>query len=60
MSQNSAKLVIRKEGTFFQDLWLNANIVTIGRAPDNVLCLSDDLTVSRHHAQIALGTGGYL
>ncbi|HEY9828729.1 MAG TPA: FHA domain-containing protein [Stenomitos sp.] len=60
MSQNSAKLVIQKEGTFFQDLWLNSTVLTIGRAPDNVLCLSDDLTVSRHHAQIALGTGGYL
>jgi ABC-type multidrug transport system ATPase subunit len=60
MSQTSAKLVIHKEGTFFQDLWLNATIVTIGRAPDNILCLNDDLTVSRHHAQIALASNGYL
>jgi ABC transport system ATP-binding/permease protein len=60
MSQTSAKLVIYKEGAFFQDLWLNTNVITIGRAPDNVLCLNDDLTVSRHHAQLALGTNGYL
>ncbi len=60
MSQTSAKLVIYKEGAFFQDLWLNADVITIGRAPDNVLCLNDDLTVSRHHAQLALGTNGYL
>jgi ABC transport system ATP-binding/permease protein len=60
MSQTSAKLVIYKEGAFFQDLWLNANVITIGRAPDNVLCLNDDLTVSRHHAQLALGANGYL
>jgi ABC transport system ATP-binding/permease protein len=60
MSQTNAKLVIYSEGQFFQDLWLNATIVTIGRAPDNLLCLSDDLTVSRHHAQIALGNGVYL
>jgi ABC transport system ATP-binding/permease protein len=60
MSQTNAKLVIHSEGQFFQDLWLNETIVTIGRAPDNLLCLSDDLTVSRHHAQIALGNGVYL
>lgn len=60
MSQNSAKLVIYKEGAFFQDLWLNANAITIGRAPDNVLCLNDDLTVSRHHAQLALSGNGFL
>jgi ABC transport system ATP-binding/permease protein len=60
MSQTNAKLVIHSDGQFFQDLWLNETIVTIGRAPDNLLCLSDDLTVSRHHAQIALGNGIYL
>ncbi len=60
MSQTNAKLVIHSEGQFFQDLWLNETIVTIGRAPDNLLCLSDDLTVSRHHAQVALGNGVYL
>jgi ABC transport system ATP-binding/permease protein len=60
MSQTNAKLVIYSEGQFFQDLWLNETIVTIGRAPDNLLCLSDDLSVSRHHAQIALGNGVYL
>jgi ABC transport system ATP-binding/permease protein len=60
MSQSNAKLVIHTEGQFFQDLCLNETIVTIGRAPDNLLCLSDDLTVSRHHAQIALGNGTYL
>jgi ABC transport system ATP-binding/permease protein len=60
MSQNSAKLVIHKDGSFFQDLQLEATIMTVGRAPDNVLCLSDDPTVSRHHAQIALGNSGYL
>ncbi len=60
MSQTNAKLVIHSDGQFFQDLWLNETIVTIGRAPDNLLCLSDDLTVSRHHAQIALGNGTYL
>jgi ABC transport system ATP-binding/permease protein len=60
MSQTNAKLAIYSEGQFFQDLWLNETIVTIGRAPDNLLCLSDDLTVSRHHAQIALGNGVYL
>jgi ABC transport system ATP-binding/permease protein len=60
MSQTNAKLVIYSEGQFFQDLWLNETIVTIGRAPDNLLCLRDDLTASRHHAQIALGNGVYL
>ncbi len=60
MSDPRAKLVIHKEGVFYQDLWLNSTVITIGRAPDNALCLGDDLTVSRHHAQIALSNQGYL
>ena len=52
MPNNVAKLEIRKGGTLAQEYMLSSAIVTLGRAPDNTLALSDDLTVSRHHAQI--------
>ncbi len=53
MPNTAAKLEIRKGGVLIQDLNLEQTAVTLGRAPDNALPLSDDLTVSRHHAQIA-------
>jgi ABC-type multidrug transport system ATPase subunit len=49
----SAKLEIRKSGAVFQTFPLGNACITIGRAPDNGLCLSDDLSVSRYHAQVA-------
>jgi ABC transport system ATP-binding/permease protein len=49
----SAKLEIRKSGAVYQTFPLGNACITIGRAPDNGLCLSDDLSVSRYHAQVA-------
>ena len=53
MPNNAAKLEIRKGGILVQEFTLGRAIVTVGRAPDNTLVLSDDLTVSRHHAQVS-------
>jgi ABC-type multidrug transport system ATPase subunit/pSer/pThr/pTyr-binding forkhead associated (FHA) protein len=60
MSNRNAKLTLYRDSKFDRDCWLNTSVVTIGRAPDNILCLSDDLSISRHHAQVAASTTGYL
>jgi ABC transport system ATP-binding/permease protein len=60
MSNRRAKLVIYRENAFDRDCWLTTSIVTMGRAPDNVLCLSEDLSISRHHAQVAVSTTDYM
>jgi pSer/pThr/pTyr-binding forkhead associated (FHA) protein len=60
MSNRRAKLVIYRDNAFDRECWLNTSIVTIGRAPDNVLCLSEDLSISRHHAQVAVSTMDYM
>ncbi|MGF1601197.1 MAG: FHA domain-containing protein [Thermosynechococcaceae cyanobacterium] len=58
MSNTAAKLEVRRGGVFVKEIQLDQTAVTLGRAPDNSISLSDDLTVSRHHAQLAW-TGHY-
>jgi ABC transport system ATP-binding/permease protein len=53
MSNTAAKLEVRRGGVFVEEVQLGQTSITLGRAPDNILSLSDDLTVSRHHAQLA-------
>ncbi|WP_299416310.1 FHA domain-containing protein [Acaryochloris sp. IP29b_bin.148] len=52
MPNSAAKLDIQKDQTFIRDFPLTQNEVSLGRSPDNHLILGDDLSVSRHHAQI--------
>ena len=53
MPNTAAKLEIRRSGALAQEFLLSSAIATLGRAPDNTVALSDDLSVSRHHAQIS-------
>jgi ABC transport system ATP-binding/permease protein len=60
MSNRRAKLAIYRENAVDRECWLTTSVVTIGRAPDNVLCLSEDLSISRHHAQVAVSAMDYM
>lgn len=60
MPNTAAKLAVQKGGVTVQDIQLDQTAVTLGRAPDNTFPLSDDLTVSRHHAQIAWSGSRYV
>ncbi len=42
----------------FQRFWPLANVLTIGRAPDNDIVLDEDPKVSRHHAELRRADGG--
>ncbi|MEM9136237.1 MAG: FHA domain-containing protein [Cyanobacteria bacterium P01_F01_bin.42] len=53
MANQTPQVEVIRSGVVQQSIALNQPYVTIGRAPDNSLCLSDDLSVSRYHAQIA-------
>jgi hypothetical protein len=57
--ERGAVLVVHRgpdEGARFE---LDRDVVTIGRSPDSVVFL-DDVTVSRHHAELLHGAGGWL
>lgn len=60
MPNSAAKLDIRKDQTPIRDFPLMQNEVSLGRSPDNHLTLSDDLSVSRHHAQIKYTGNAYV
>ncbi len=47
-----AKLVIIQPGHASRELKVESELVTIGRALDNVVALEDDSNVSRYHAEI--------
>lgn len=47
-----AKLVIIQPGRASRELIVDSNLVTIGRALDNVITLETDSNVSRYHAEI--------
>ncbi|NEP60602.1 MAG: FHA domain-containing protein [Symploca sp. SIO2G7] len=60
MSGSIAQLEICQNNTFFQEFLLSSDLATIGRASDNSLVLSNDLAVSRHHAQISKENDSYV
>ncbi|MCM1981882.1 FHA domain-containing protein [Lyngbya confervoides] len=60
MNQQTAKIDVIRAGILQQSLPLSQSYITLGRAPDNTLCLSDDLSVSRYHAQIAWTNNDYV
>ena len=51
-----AKLVLKFEGSLLQEVPINAQPITIGRAPENVIPI-DNLAVSNHHARIFTENG---
>ena len=59
MSDLVANLEISRDGILLQTFQLAKSSVTVGRAPDNMLSLSRDLSVSRHHARVDQTVGGY-
>jgi ABC transport system ATP-binding/permease protein len=60
MATQSPQVNVIRSGVFQQSIALGQTYLTIGRAPDNALCLSDDLSVSRYHAQIAYTANEYV
>lgn len=60
MSNTAATLEIYRGSVLVQTIHLNQGSITLGRAPDNTLSLNDDLTVSRHHAQVVWSTDHYV
>ncbi|NES22708.1 MAG: FHA domain-containing protein, partial [Symploca sp. SIO3E6] len=60
MSGSIAQLEICQNNTSSQEFLLTHHLITIGRSPDNSLVLSNDLTVSRHHAQISQEDNSYV
>ncbi|NJM65856.1 MAG: FHA domain-containing protein [Acaryochloris sp. RU_4_1] len=59
MPNPAAKFDIRKNQMLTREFSLTQNEVNLGRAPDNNLVLSDDLSVSRHHAQVKFSGNAY-
>ena len=47
-----AKLVVIQPGRPSRELYVDTDLVTIGRALDNVVALDDDANVSRYHAEL--------
>ncbi len=60
MPNPAAKLDIRKDQALIREFPLTQTEVSLGRSPDNQLVLSDDLSVSRHHAQFKYSGNGYV
>jgi phage tail-like protein len=56
MSVTTGQLIVRLAGNVVQVMPLNVPIITVGRAPDNTLALSDPL-ISRRHAEIRVQDG---
>jgi phage tail-like protein len=50
---------VRRDAALVQTVELNVPVLSIGRAPDNMLTLPDSL-VSRHHAEVLVQPGGVL
>ena len=59
MSNTAATIEVYRNRVLVQDIRLNQASMTLGRAPDNTYSLGDDLTVSRHHAQIIWSSDHY-
>lgn len=59
MPNPAAKLAIRKDQALIREFSLTQTEVNLGRSPDNQLVLSDDLSVSRHHAQFKYSGNAY-
>ena len=60
MANQTPQIEVIRAGVLQQSIPLSQSYLTIGRAPDNSLCLSDDLSVSRYHAQIAFTANEYV
>lgn len=60
MPNSAAKLDIRKDQALVREFPLTQTEVNLGRSPDNQLVLSDDLSVSRHHAQFKYSGNAYV
>lgn len=60
MPNPAAKLDIRKDQALIREFPLTQTEVSLGRSPDNHLVLSDDLSVSRHHAQFKYSGSAYV
>jgi phage tail-like protein len=56
MSVTTGQLIVRLADNIVQVVPLNLPVITIGRAPDNTLSLSD-LLISRRHAEIRVQDG---
>ena len=60
MASQTPQVEVIRSGAYQKSIALDQSYLTIGRAPDNGLCLSDDLSVSRYHAQIAQTANEYV
>jgi hypothetical protein len=54
-----AKLVIIQPGHASRELKVETDLVTIGRALDNLIALEDDSNISRYHAEIDSRSGDF-
>jgi hypothetical protein len=54
-----AKLVIIQPGHASRELKVETDLVTVGRALDNLIALEDDSNVSRYHAEIESRSGDF-
>src|SRR5438045_478496 len=54
-----AKLVIIQPGHPSRELKVETDLVTVGRALDNMIALEDDSNVSRYHAEIESRSGDF-
>jgi pSer/pThr/pTyr-binding forkhead associated (FHA) protein len=54
-----AKLVIIQPGHASRELKVETDLVTIGRALDNLIALEDDSNVSRYHAELESRSGDF-
>lgn len=60
MNPTAAQLEIRSGNHPSQTVPLTCDVVTLGRAPDNVVPLVNDPNISRYHARLSLTTQGYI
>ena len=51
MLTDAGQLIVQLKGSVVQTVSLGADLLTIGRLPDNGLVLQDQV-VSRHHAEV--------
>lgn len=56
VEEDSAKLIVSKDGKFIAEFQLNKEYFSVGRKPDNDFMI-DDKRVSRYHAQIVTNNG---
>jgi pSer/pThr/pTyr-binding forkhead associated (FHA) protein len=58
LGEEHARLIIENGADKGKEFLLHKDAVTIGRHPDNDVCLSQDRTVSRFHGSVSLDANG--